>query len=318
MFKVLIPEDIAPSGKKYLLERGYELKVGVSTDISSLKIEIGDADAILVRNAKYPKEVLEAGKKLKVIARHGTGVDNIAVQVAEALGIWVVNGPTANINTVAEYTVALIMALGCSLLQLDRGTRAGDWSCRLNMQRREVAGKTLGILGYGRIGQLVAEKVTRGLGMEVIAYNPRPLSNLPEKVRAVRDLPQVLEASDYVTVHVPSIPETRGLFNYKAFARMKRSAFFINCARGDIYVESDLVKALQEGLITGAAIDVYTEEPRLNSALFQMEQVIVTQHNAGLSAEANDKMSLHAAMGIDEILQGNRPSWPVNNPSNPR
>jgi D-3-phosphoglycerate dehydrogenase len=314
MFTVLIPEDIAPPGKEYLLERGYRLKVGVPTDIASLKREISDADALLVRNAKYPREVLEAGTKLKVIARHGTGVDNIAVQDAEALGIWVVNGPTANINTVAEYTVCLIMALGCKLLCLDRCTRAGDWSYRLKMQRWELSGKTLGIVGYGRIGQLVAEKVTRGLGMEVIAYDTRAVAGTTENIHITSELPKLLEASDYITVHVPSLPQTKGMFNYAAFSRMKRNAYFINCARGDTYVELDLVRALNENLIAGAAIDVYEQEPRLDSPLFRMEQVIVTQHSAGLSAEANDKMSLHAAMGIDEILRGAPPSWPVNHP----
>jgi D-3-phosphoglycerate dehydrogenase len=316
MFKVLIPEDISPAGKDYLLERGYELKVGVPTDIESLKREISDVDAIIVRNARYPKEVLEAGKHLKVIARHGTGVDNIAVQDAEDMGIWVVNGPTANVNSVAEYTLALLMALGCNLFKLDNFTRVGDWSYRLAMQRWEFSGKTAGIVGFGRIGQLVAEKLILGLGMKVIAYDPRTFSDLPEGVSLTNVLPPLLETSDFVTLHIPSLPETRGLFNYAAFSQMKKTAFFINCARGDVYIEADLVKALQEGIIRGAAVDVYAEEPRINSPLFQMDQVIVTQHNAGLSKESNDKMSLHAAIGVDEILRGDLPSWPVNHPSN--
>jgi D-3-phosphoglycerate dehydrogenase len=186
------------------------------------------------------------------------------------------------------------------------------------MQRREFSEKTAGIVGFGRIGQLVAKKLILGLGMKVIAYDPRTFSDLPEGVSLTGTLPSLLENSDFVTVHIPSVPETRGLFNYTAFSGMKRTAFFINCARGDIYIEADLVKALKERLILGAAIDVYAEEPRIESPLFQMEQVIVTQHNAGLSQEANDKMSLHAAIGIDEILRGDRPTWPVNHPLNPK
>jgi D-3-phosphoglycerate dehydrogenase len=318
VFKVLIPEDIASSGKDYLRERGYDLKIGVPTDVETLKREIADADGVIVRNAKYPKEVLEAGKKLKVVARHGTGVDNIAVQDAETSGIWVVNGPTANVNTVAEYVVCLMMALGCNLFRLDKHTRTGDWSYRLAMRRREFAGVTLGIVGYGRIGRLVAEKVTRGLGAKVIAYDLRGIAHVPEGIEATDKLPILLKAADYVSVHVPSTPETKGMFNYALFSAMKPDACFINCARGDIYVEADLIKALKEGLIAGAAIDVYETEPRIDSPLFQMEQVIVSQHNAGLSVEANDKMSLHAAIGIDEVLRGVQPSWPVNHPSNPR
>jgi len=170
MYKILIPEDIAQSGKQYLTDRGYELRVGVPTDVESLKREIEDADGLIVRNARYPKEVLEAGKRLKVIGRHGTGVDNIAVKEAELLGIQVVNGPTANINAVAEYTVGLILALSCGLVQADRKTRAKDWTYRLSMERYEIKGKTLGLVGFGRIGQLVADKVISALGMDVIAY----------------------------------------------------------------------------------------------------------------------------------------------------
>lgn len=309
---VLIPEDIAAPGKDYLTERGYELKVGVPTDVESLKREVAHADALLVRNAKYPKEVLEAATKLKVVARHGTGVDNIAVQDAERMGIWVVNGPTANVNTVAEYTVALVLALGTWLVRMDDATRAGDWSLRLKMQRREISGRTLGLVGFGRIGRLVAEKAGPGLGMKVIAYDPRPQTDLPANTSVTQDLAALLGTADFVSAHLPSTPQTKNMFNYALFTQMQRGACFINCARGDICVEADLVRALNEGLLAGAGIDVYEEEPRKTSPLFFMEQVIVSQHNAGLSLEANDRMSLHAAIGVDEVLTGKTPTWPVN------
>lgn len=317
-YTVLIPEDVAASGKEYLRNRGYLLKIGVPTDMESLKREIADADAVLVRNAKYPVEVLAAGERLKVVARHGTGVDNIAVAEAERLGIWVVNGPTANINTVAEYAVALVMSLGCWLPRLDRRTREGDWSLRTAMDRRELHGKTLGIVGFGRIGRLVAEKAGLGLGMRILAYDPRPLDDVPANVVMEGGLDRLLAEADYVTAHLPATPETRGMFNYAAFGKMRPGAFFINCARGEICVEADLVRALGEGLIAGAGIDVYEDEPRLESPLFAMDQVIVSQHNAGLSVEANEKMSLHAAIGVDEILSGKIPTWPVNHPAKPR
>ena len=314
MYKVLIPEDIALSGKEYLKSHGYTLKVGVPTDVESLKREIADADALLVRNAPYPEEVLEAGSKLKVVARHGTGTDNIAVKAAEEMGIWVVNGPTANINTVAEYTLAMILALSCHMVYFDTYTRKGDWSKRLQVKRSDLFGKTLGIVGFGRIGQLVAEKAHKGLGMKVLAYDPRSFDVLPQGVQHTDDIDHVLAQSDFVTVHLPSTPQTKGMFDYEAFCKMKPSAFFINCARGDTYIEADLVRALQKGKIAGAGIDVYANEPCINSPLFALEQVIVSQHNAGLSQEANDKMSLHAAMGIHEVLSGGTPTWQVNAP----
>lgn len=314
MYKVLIPEDIAPSGKEYLLERGYSLKVGVPTDLENLKREVADADALLVRNAKYPKEVLKAGKRLKVVARHGTGVDNIAVADAEEMGIWVVNGPIANINAVAEYATGLIMALGCRIVQANDRTRVGDWSWRTRMTRNELMGQTLGLVGFGRIGRLVAGKATGGLGMKVLAYDPYVPSELPEGVGITQDLSRLLKEADFVSVHMPSTPQTKNMFNYALFSQMKPTAFFINCARGDICVEADLIKALQGGLIAGAALDVYEKEPLTGSPLLAMEQVILSQHNAGLSKESNDKMSLYAAMGIDQVLKGETPTWPVNHP----
>ncbi len=315
MYKVLIPQDISEVGKNYLLERGYELKVGVPTDTESLKREIADADGLIVRNAQYPGEVLRAGKKLKVVGRHGTGVDNIDLETASELGIQVTNAPVSNINAVAEYTLALIMALGCHVKGADQKTRQGDWGYRGAMPRfrRELKDSVLGIIGFGRIGQLVAQKAMDGLGMRVIAYNAIPVTVRHELLTIADSMEEVLEKADYVSVHVPSTPETRDMFNYGTFQKMKPEACFINCARGDIYVEADLVRALEDGVIRGAALDVYREEPLpADSRLLQMDQVILSQHNASLSRESADNMALHAAIGVDEVLTGKKPTWPVN------
>ena len=315
MDKILIPQDIAEVGKAYLRERGYELKVGVPVDIESLKREVADADGLIVRNARYPREVLEAGTKLKVVARHGTGVDNIDLEAATELGIQVTNAPVSNINAVAEYTVALIMALGCHLRVVDGRTRRKDWSYRDKMpsRRREIKGSVLGIVGFGRIGRMVAEKVMNGLGMQVIVYDPRAMPMEHPRLTVVDALDALLEQAGFVTVHVPSTPETKDLFGLEAFKKMKRSACFINCARGDVYVEADLCQALEEGLIQGAALDVYREEPLSpESRLFEQENLLLSQHNASLSKESTDDMALHAAIGVDEVLRGEPPTWAVN------
>lgn len=315
MYKILIPQDIAEVGKDYLLERGYELKVGVPVDIESLKREVADADGLIVRNARYPREVLEAGKRLKVVARHGTGVDNIDLAAATELGIQVTNAPVSNINAVAEYTVSLIMALSCQLRTVDVRTRAKDWSYRDKMPslRRELKGSVLGIVGFGRIGRMVAEKVMNGLGMRVVVYDPMPVEAGHPLLTVADDLDTLLEQADLVTVHVPSTPQTRGLFDLGAFKKMKDSAYFINCARGDVYVEEDLCQALEEGEIRGAALDVYREEPLSpESRLFEQEGLLLSQHNASLSKESTDNMALHAAIGVDEVLSGKAPSWAVN------
>ena len=314
MKSILIPEDIADSGKNYLLERGYSLKVGVATDIETLKRELRDADGLIVRNARYPKEVFEQAKNLKVIARHGTGVDNIDVQAAEAMGIWVVNGPLANINSVAEYTITQLMALNCGLLRADRYTREKDWTYRLSIERQEVKGSTLGLIGYGNIGKLVAAKAVLGLGMKVIAYDIRSDSSGMEGVEITHDLDEMLGRADAVSLHIPSTDSTRGMFNYELFKKMKPGSFFINSARGDLYVEGDLVRVLEEGHLKGAALDVYPQEPLRESRLLLMDQVILSQHNAGLSEESKSQMSLYAAMGADQVLTGQVPDWPVNHP----
>jgi D-3-phosphoglycerate dehydrogenase len=318
MGKVLIPEDIDPLGKEYLRERGYELRVGVPLDTESLCREIADADGLLVRIARYPREILAAGTRLKVVGRHGAGVDNIDVAYAESQGIWVVNAPEANGNAVAEFVVSRIMALECDIPGQDRHTRAGDWGYRMTLRRRELAGKIAGIVGLGRIGRLAAEKLIRGLGMTALAYHPRRPPGMDGEIRITGDLGELLGTADHVVMLAPSNAETRRMFDYAAFSAMKRDAFYINCARGDTYVEADLVRALAEGLIAGAAIDVFDPEPKPESPLFQMEQVIVSQHSAGLSREAAEKMSLHAAMGIDEVLRGELPRWAANHPANPR
>ena len=316
MYKILIPEDIADSGKKYLEERGYLLKVGVPTDLESLRRELVDVDGVIVRNAKYPKDVFEKASHLKVIARHGTGVDNIEVEAAEKQGIWVVNGPMANVNAVAEYTVATILNLSCRIQLLNNYTRRRDWSLRLTMKRHELKGGTVGLIGYGHIGELVAEKLTLGLGMKVMAYDLSKKETTLNGVTLTDNLDKVLSQADFVSLHIPSTDKTRGMFDYEMFHRMKPGSFFINCARGDLYVEEDLVTVLKEGHLSGAALDVYKEEPLQGSELYELEQVLLTQHNAGISEESKVNMSLYAAMGVDQVLTGQVPSWPVNHPVN--
>ena len=315
MYKILIPEDIAESGKKYLIDRGYTLKVGVPTDVESLKKELLEADGVIVRNAEYPKAVFENSRRLKVIARHGTGVDNIDVAAARTQGIWVVNGPHANINAVAEYTVSLIAALSCQLRLLDSKTRKGDWSYRHTMKRYEMKGHTAGLIGFGNIGQLVAEKLTAGFGMKVIAYDVRQKTTGIAGVEISDHLDAVLSQADFVSLHIPSNESTRGMFDYDMFRKMKAGSFFINCARGDLYVENDLVRVLTDGYLAGAALDVYQEEPLQASQLYQLEQVILSQHTAGITEESKINMSLYAAIGVDQILTGQAPSWPVNHPA---
>ena len=313
-YKVVIPQDITDAGKSYLLERQYEVVVGAGkTDFDTLRAEIADADAVLIRTAKYPAEVLKAAKKLRVIGRHGVGVDNIDMDYCKGNNIVVTYTPEANANSVAEHTIGFIFALATNAVRLDREIRKGHWEIRDKIKGADVAGKTLGIVGFGRIGAAVARKAKLGLDMEVIAYDPYlKADGFPDYVTRAGCIGNVFACSDFVSLHLPSTPQTHKLVNHDMLGMMKRGAFLINCARGEIVSEDDLYDALRIGLIRGAALDVFEQEPpAMNNPLFDLDNVILSPHTASLTQEAMDRMGLHAAMGIDDVLGGRAPKWPV-------
>lgn len=318
---VLIPQDIAEKAKEYLLERGYHLTVGYGLSQEELEAAIPEFDALIVRNAnKYTAKTIDAAKKLKVIARHGTGVDHIDVPYAAKNGIWVVNGPLANINAVAEHTIGFLLALSCQLLESDRQMRKNNWAYRETLMRHDVKGKVLGLVGLGRIGSLVAKKAHFGLDMKILAYSPSlTAETAPEWIQVAKSVDEVLEASDYLSLHVPSTPQTRGMIGAKELARMKPAAYLINCARGDVCDEAALYEALKAHTIAGAALDVFCTDPLVqDSPLKMLDNVILTPHSAALSEEGLYNMGYYAALGVDEVLSGKVPTFAVNHPENPR
>jgi len=315
-FKVLLPQDIAAEGKQYLLDRGYEIKMGSGISVDILKKEVENCDAILIRTAPVPAEVIRAGKKLKVIARHGVGVDNIDVDAATKLGIYVTNSPLSNANSVAEHVIGLIIALARNMLRCDRELRNGNFQIRNQIEGLDLEGKTLALLGIGRVGSRVARKAALGLEMRVIGYDPyiTQSSVIPE-VELVSDREYVFTSADFISLHLPSNKQTKGTVGKKEFELMKHTAYLINTARGDIINEAELIEALTEKIIAGAALDVFEQEPPAkDNPLFGFDNVILTPHNAALTKEAKVRMALHAAMGIDEVLSGKKPRWAVNEP----
>ncbi len=313
-YKVLIPQDIAPEGKEYLLHRGYEIKMGSGITPAQIAADVVGCDAILARTANFPAQVIEAGDRLKVISRHGIGTDNIDVARATELGIWVTYAPESNAKTVAEYTIGCLVALARQFIRTDRATRAGDWEIRNRLVGEDLEGKVLGVVGLGRIGRLVARKAALGLEMKVIGHDPflKP-GQFPEEVRAVARLEELLSTADFVTLHLPATAANRGSFGEKEFKMMKKSAYFINAARGEIVDEAALFSSLHAGDIAGAALDVFSKEPpERDNPLFGLDNVLLTPHNAALTKECMIRMALHAAQGIDEVLSGRRPTWPVN------
>jgi D-3-phosphoglycerate dehydrogenase len=319
-YKVLLPQDVAQPGKDYLRECGYEIKMGSGITADAIATDVVGCDAILARTAPFPAKVFEAGQKLKVISRHGVGYDNIDVAKATELGIWVTFAPESNANTVAEHAIGCILTLARNFIQLDRETRAGNWGIRDKLLGADLSGKVLGIVGLGKIGRRVAKKAAQGLDMKVLGYDPYlTAEQVAEFAAPAKSFEDVFTASDFVTVHIPGGAATKGIVNKKLFALMKPTAFFINASRGDVVAEPDLIEVLRNGAIAGAAIDVYEKEPPpKDNPLMGMRNVLLTPHNASQTRECMIRMALHAAQGIDEVLSGKRPTWPVNDPAKRR
>ncbi|MGE5257487.1 MAG: hydroxyacid dehydrogenase [Hyphomicrobiales bacterium] len=315
-YKVLMPQEVAQEGKTYLLKRGYEIKMGSGMTADAIAGDVVDCDAILARTAPFPAKVLEAGPKLKVVSRHGVGYDNIDVARATELGIWVTFAPESNANTVAEHTIGCIFALARNFIQLDRETRSGNFPIRDKLFGTDLAGKVLGVVGLGKIGRRVAQKASRGLEMKIVGYDPflKP-EQMAEFATPAQSMEEVFSTADFVSIHIPGGTSTRGIIGRKQFERMKKTAFFINASRGDVVAESDLIAALRSGTIAAAAIDVYEKEPPAkDNPLMSLHNVLLTPHNASQTRECMIRMALHAAQGIDEVLSGRRPTWPVNEP----
>ena len=311
--KVYLMQDMDPAGKNYLTERGYELVLAKAKTEAEQIEEVRDCDAIIVRVPRLTAAVIKAAPHLKVIARHGVGVDNIDLACATELGIQVTNGPYSNTESVAEHTVALTLALGRKLPLLNRAVREGDWGIRNRIRLLDLQGKTLGIVGSGRIGLLAAKKLHFGFDMQVLTWGTRHPEKLPDYIRPVGSLTELAEKSDVLSLHCPSTKETRGLIDAEVLNAMKEGAYLINTARGDVVDRKALYQALVSGHLAGAAFDVFDGEPAdPTDPLFTLDNFLITPHCSSHTPESFANMSLHAAIGVDEVLSGRKVSWPVN------
>lgn len=309
--KVLLAQDIDRAGWDYLSERGYEVTLASGWDEQTLCREIVGMDAVIVRIAPFTAKIMACADRLKVIARHGVGVDNIDLDEATRRGIQVTNGPLSNVGAVAEHAVAMMLALSRKLRDADTAIRSGDFGFRNRVVLTDLEGLTLGVLGFGNIGSRVAHKCHHGFGMQVLAYNHRE-KEMPDYVRQV-PFEEVLRSSDIVSVHLPATAETRGCIGRAQLESMKPSALLINTARGDVVVEEALVEALRSGTIAGAGVDVYRQEPTPpDHPYFALDNILLTPHCSAHSKSAYANMALHAAMGAHEVLAGLPVTWPVN------
>ncbi|MFD2133458.1 hydroxyacid dehydrogenase [Pseudogracilibacillus auburnensis] len=309
---VYIPLDIEYEGKNYLKSRGYKIIIGEDVEKKSVLEAIKSCDAILTRsNVMIDKEVIQAGEKLKIISKYGVGINNIDVDFASKQGIYVTITPEANANVVAEHVMALMLILCKKIMIMDHALRSGNFDIRNNLYSEDLEMKTLGILGLGRIGKLVAAKAYYGFGMNVIGFDP-----YQEKEASFIDIKQslhdVLVEADIISLHLPLLPSTHHIIGVEEFAKMKESAYLINTSRGGTVDEKALVVALKKKTIAGAGIDVFEKEPPdVQDELFTLDNVIVTPHSAALSKDGSVKMAIHAALQIDQVLSGKEPSWPV-------
>ncbi len=313
-FKVLIPQDITEAGHKYLHAHDCEVIVLSDSSVESICAAVKDVDALLVRTASYPAEVFDSARKLKVVARYGAGVDNIDLEAASRHGVQVCNAPFANSNSVAEHTITLLLACAKNLIIQDHACRTGDFESRNRIKGVELEGKVLGLIGCGHIGRLVAQKAALGFGMKVVGYDAyADRKDMPEYLTLLDSSKDVYQKSDFLSLHVPLTPSTKNMVNKEIMDHMKQGAVLLNCARGGVVNETDLYEAVKKGKLAGAGLDVFADEPiDPENPLYTLDRVIVTPHNAALTAEAADRMGLHAAQGIVEVLNGKQPTWPVN------
>ena len=314
-FKVVIPQPIVPTGVEYLKAHGCEVVVG-NGDMSAeyLKQIVVDADALLIRTATYSAEVLSAAKNLKVIGRFGVGLDNVDLEYCRANDIVVTIAPGANSNSVAEHTIMFILMLARKAIVQDGNTRSGNYEGRNTNPGNDVQGKTLAILGMGRIGRLVAQKAHDGLGMKIVSYDPVVTQEMaPEYVTMVDQLHEAVTMGDFVTVNIPVAPKDGRMINKAFLASMKESAYLINVSRGSLVDEDALAEALRDHKIAGAALDVYQDEPYgiAEKLAVIRDNLILTPHSAGLTVEAKEEMALRAAQGIVSVMRGERPEFPA-------
>ncbi|RLD11244.1 MAG: phosphoglycerate dehydrogenase [Chlamydiae bacterium] len=313
MLKVIATDGMASDGVEIFEKAdGIELEVRKGVDADELLKIIPEYDGIIIRSAtKVTEEVLAAGKKLKAVGRAGVGVDNVDIKSASRRGIVVMNTPQANTISTAEHTIAMIFSLARRIPEADAYMKKGEWA-KKKLKGVELYGKTLGVVGYGRIGRWVA-KVCQSVGMKIVAFDPMVSD---DKIRETDATPATVEElfkiSDFITVHTPVNNETRNMINKDTIAIMKDGVRLVNCARGGIINEDDLCDAVESGKVAGAALDVYPKEPNQNKRLETYSQIILTPHIAASTGEAQSKVGVEVAEEMVEYLVNGAISNAIN------
>jgi D-3-phosphoglycerate dehydrogenase len=314
-FHITVSDSVFPNldpARQVLASIGAELRMADSPTSEGIVAAAASSDALLVTYAKITADMIQKMPKCRVISRFGIGVDNVDIQAATAAGIVVTKVPDYCIDEVSDHAMALLLAIVRKIPSSSARTHGGRWEMKAVVPIHRLRDSVLGLAGFGRIPQLVAPKA-KAFGMRVIAYDPFVPEDVFKRAGIDRvDLPQLLAASDYISVHTPLTPETQHLFNRETFGRMKRGAYVVNTARGPIIDEAALAEALDSGQIAGAALDVMTQEPPPASPLFGRDNVIITPHTSFYSEESLVELQVKAAQEVVAVLSGRSPRNPVN------
>ena len=311
--RILIADSIAEEGLQFLRSNA-QVDIKIKLEPVQLKAIIGDYDALIVRSqTQVSAEVIESGKKLKVIGRAGVGTDNIDVDAATRKGIVVVNAPTGNTVAAAEHTVALMLALARNVPQANSRLKSGKWQ-REAMVGSELRNKILGIIGLGNVGSEVAKRA-QAFEMRVVAHDPFVSKDYARNLEVdLVSMDELLKGADFITLHVPLTAATKNLIGNKELAKLKPTARIINCARGGLIDEEAIVKAIKSGKIAGAAFDVFDKEPVTDSPLFKEDKIIVTPHLGASTVEAQTGVAKDVAAEVLAVLQGQFSKYAVNAP----
>ncbi len=315
MAKVLISDKLSPAAVAIFKDRGLDVDVKTGLTPAELREIIGQYDGLAIRSAtKVTQEVLDVAPNLKVVGRAGIGVDNVDVKAATSKGVVVMNTPYGNAITTAEHAIAMMFALARQIPEASVSTKAGKWE-KNRFMGVELTGKTLGLIGCGNIGSIVADRAV-GLNMKVVAYDPflsekRALELGVEKV----ELEDLLHRADFITLHTPLTDSTRNVLSAQAIAAMKKGVRIINCARGGLVDEAALAEAIKSGHVAGAALDVFATEPAKESPLFALENVVCTPHLGASTTEAQENVALQVAEQMSDFLLTGAVTNAINMPS---
>ena len=305
--KVLISEKICDEAIEFLLSHNLDVKIGKGTDDESIIRDIKDCDAVIVRLIHISKKIIDSAPLLRIIAKHGVGCDSIDVEYAKQRGISVINTPGANSQSVAEHTVSLILACAHQIVNGCTIYRNGDFDKKDSLSITEITGKSVGLIGCGRIAKKVANILNNGFNMTVLAYDPFvKKEERQDNIKYVDNLDDLLICSDFVSIHTPLTKETKDMVDITFLGKMKHTAFLINTSRGELINNEALLKALDLGLIAGAGLDVTYPEPISEKSFLNRSNIILTPHLGASSTESMLRMGMMTAKNIVSFFENNK------------